>query len=139
MDPEFSRHMCAVQRPPALLLVEDEVLIRAIVAEYLREEGWTVLEAGDAIEAKRLLAADDATIDFVLTDIHMPGGENGLDLARHVHAHHPSVPVLLASGNTAAISASDLDGEQFIAKPYDLRTLAATIRALRAQDDEPVG
>lgn len=109
-----------------VLIVEDEVLVRDMTAEFLRIEGFQVLEAADVAEAKRLLQADHAAIDFVLTDIHLPGAENGLDLARHIRQRHPSIPVLIVSANPGN---SKLDGE-FLSKPFDLTRLVSVVRAL---------
>ena len=115
-----------------VLLVEDEILLRGVVAEYLRVEGFSVLEAGNAAEAKRVLTSSQS-IDLVLTDINMPGDENGIDLARHVQAHHPRLPILVLSGNPAS---HDVNGWPFLNKPFQLQKLLSVARVLLAQQAE---
>jgi CheY-like chemotaxis protein len=68
-------------RPATVLLVEDEPLVRMLLAEELREAGLSVVEAGDAGEALSFLSATDQ-IDIVVTDIQMPGDMDGRELAR---------------------------------------------------------
>lgn len=117
-----------------ILLVEDEILQRSMVAEFLRMEGFNVLEAGNAAEAKRVLTTS-RSIHLVLTDISMPGDENGVDLAKHVQARHPRLPVLVLSGNSAG---HDVNGWPFLSKPFQLQKLLSVTRVLlaqRAKDD----
>ena len=71
-----------------ILVVEDEILIRRAVAEYLRISGYLVVEAANAAEAISVLAAE-VPIDVVFSDIHVPGTMNGLGLARWVLHHCP--------------------------------------------------
>lgn len=81
-----------------VLVVEDEALVRLVVADALVEAGCpTVLEAGDADEAVALLEAHPG-IGAVITDIDMPGSADGLGLAGIVRSRWPRVPVLLTSG-----------------------------------------
>lgn len=112
-----------------LLLVEDEQDVRALIADYLRNEGWEVTEAANAAEAKRLLADNSESIEFVLSDVRMPGAETGAALAKYIHRNYPRIPVLLASGNATH---EEVDGEQFIMKPFRLDRLIFTIRAILA-------
>jgi CheY-like chemotaxis protein len=64
-----------------ILVVEDEVLIRLPLAEYLRDCGYRVFEASNVAEAKAVLDAD-TPVDLVFSDVNMPGNENGFALAR---------------------------------------------------------
>lgn len=118
-----------------VLVADDEVLIRAMVADYLRLDGWRVVEAPDVAEAKRLLAADPS-IRLVLSDIQMPGAEDGVQLARHIRNAYPHVAVLLMSGNTAP---EPLDGTLFMAKPFDFTRLAQLIRLVLQQRQDRDG
>ena len=111
---------------PTLLLVEDEVMLRSLVAEFLRLEGFRVLEAGDVAEAKRLLSAH-RHVQLVLTDIHMPGVENGTDLARYVQESYPRIPILVVSGHFGQINLGNLP---FLNKPFELEKLLSVIQAL---------
>ena len=80
-----------------ILVVEDEVLVRLVIAEYLRECGYRVHEAAHAQEAIAVLESPDVTIDIVFSDVVMPGNLDGFGLARWVRAHRPHVEVILTS------------------------------------------
>ena len=98
-----------------VLLVEDEVLIRMDVADTLRTRGWHVVEAGTVRDALDALASSQ--FDVVLTDVHMPGGLTGVDLARIVKREKSSVAVVVMSGlHKPAIDEGDLF-DAFLTKP----------------------
>lgn len=122
---------------PVVLIVEDEVLVRMVVAEYLRDCGFMVIEAGSAKEAMALFKAD-IEIDAVFSDIQMPGEMDGFGLARWLRQHHPDVKVILTSGaaSNAAQKAADLchDGP-LLPKPYDSEEVERRIRQLLATRD----
>jgi CheY-like chemotaxis protein len=84
------------ERPQTVLLVEDEILIRMDLAESLRDQGWEVIEAGTAVDALDLLRL--IVVDIVVTDVHMPGGMTGIDLARSIRDGWPDLPVVVMSG-----------------------------------------
>src|SRR6266446_7858051 len=79
---------------PLVLVVEDEVLIRSAVAEYLRISGNLVVEAANAAEAIADFAAG-VPIDIVFSDIQMPGTMDGIGLARWVYRNRPGIHVVL--------------------------------------------
>jgi DNA-binding NtrC family response regulator len=76
-----------------VLIVEDEILIRMMLADVLDDTGYRVIEAGNVLEAVAALGRYD--IDTVITDIDMPGGLNGLDLARMVSSTHQNTTVIV--------------------------------------------
>jgi DNA-binding response OmpR family regulator len=117
-----------------ILVVEDEVLIRLPVAEYLRDSGFRVFEAADAVEAKAVLKAD-TPIDLMFTDINMPGGENGLMLAMWVRQHYPGTEVLVTSGiaNAAEKARDPRVNAGFVAKPYQYAAVLQRIQRLLRQ------
>lgn len=80
-----------------ILVVEDEILVRMPLAEYLRDCGYRVFEAASVAEAKAVLDAD-TPVDLVFSDVNLVGAENGFALASWVHQHHPATKVLLTSG-----------------------------------------
>ena len=114
-----------------ILVVEDEQMVRMPIAEYLRECGYTVLEAGDAGEAIALVDASDH-IDAVFSDVQMPGKMDGFGLARWITQNHPEVPVLLTSGYNSArsLSAEATGKARLIEKPYSQAQVARRIEAL---------
>jgi DNA-binding response OmpR family regulator len=127
--------------PPAstILVVEDEVLVRLAIADYLRDCGYQVFEAGDAAEAQIVLNAG-TSVDVVFSDVQLPGGMDGFGLARWIRQHHPGVQVLLTSGrvNEAHRAAELCDDGPLLAKPYGedevLRRIELLLqRAARAQ------
>ena len=107
--------------PPVqtILVVEDEVLIRSTVAEFLREAGYRVLEAVNAAEAKVIVSAG-TSVDLVFSDVTMPGDENGFGLADWLRQHYAHILVLLTSGfaDPAANSGARVADIPLLPKPY---------------------
>jgi CheY-like chemotaxis protein len=114
-----------------VLVVEDEMMVRMPIAEYLRDCGYNVLEAGDANEAIAAMDAEEA-VSLVFSDIRMPGKMDGVGLAEWFRAHYPSVPVLLTSGYNGgrSLSAASIPGGRFIEKPYSQMQVERRIAAL---------
>src|SRR3954452_16854295 len=100
MAPEASKTPTeASEQKPAIVIlaVEDDVLVRFPIAEYLRSCDFQVLEAASAEEAVTLLSTDIA-VDFVFSDVRMTGAMSGFALATWIRANRPALPVLLTSG-----------------------------------------
>ncbi|MDP1961038.1 MAG: response regulator [Reyranella sp.] len=98
-----------------ILVVEDVVLVRLVVAEQLRQAGFDVIEARTADEAIRLLGAP-LPIDLVFSDIHLPGSSlDGFGLARWITDKRPETKVLLTSGQ---VPSPGPNGEDLLVKPY---------------------
>ena len=113
---------------PTLLVVEDEVLLRLEVAEYLRAQGFRVLEAADADEAMKLLSSSER-IELLFSDVNMPGGTDGLALAQWVRQHRPWIQIILTSGDSRPEIKTAWDGV-LIEKTYDYAAVALQIRLL---------
>jgi CheY-like chemotaxis protein len=111
-------------REPVLLVVEDEVLIRLSVSDFLRNEGFTVIEAGSAREALTVLKAR-SDISVVVTDIRMSGALEGLDLIREIRTSFPVVKIVAASAYEISEPV-----EASITKPYSLDRLLSVIQSL---------
>ena len=109
-------------------MVDDDVLIRMVIADYLRDCGYRVAEAGDGDEAIRVLEAD-RRIAIVFSDVQMPNLD-GFSLARWVRERRPGLQVLLTSGGVkAAEVAHDLcETGPVVEKPYELSEVVARIR-----------
>lgn len=120
------------ERCPAILVVEDEVLIRFVISDYLRECGFKVYEAATAAEAIEILESNKASVDLIFTDIRLPGEMNGFALAQWARKNRPGVPVLLTSGDPKKSEAAKelCENEPFFAKPYDIQLVVAQIRAM---------
>ncbi|HEX3429453.1 MAG TPA: response regulator [Rhizomicrobium sp.] len=110
---------------PTILIAEDEVVVRGVVADHLRKAGFRVIEAFNAAEAVEVLQSGEA-VDLVFTDIAMPGIMNGVMLARWIYIHRTDVQVVLASGSPE--SARALPEQHLFLKPYDLDEIEAHIR-----------
>ena len=105
-----------------VLLVEDNADVAEVAAGYLRQLGYrvrSVANAQAAIAALRL----DGNVDLVFSDILMPGGKNGLDLAQEIATRFPDMPVLLTTGYSASAQAAVSHGVVVLQKPYDLEIL----------------
>ncbi|HLH49754.1 MAG TPA: response regulator [Roseiarcus sp.] len=113
-------------RPPpeTILFVEDEVLTRMDMAEFLRQSGYRVSEAASAAEAVDALSSKLA-VDLVITDVRMPGDMDGLALAEWIKANRPGVEVIVTSGDALAKDVADqsLQFVAFLPKPYTGRAL----------------
>jgi CheY-like chemotaxis protein len=118
-----------------VLVVDDEVLIRLVISDYLRDCGYRVIEAANAEEAIIVLKQEDLVIDIVLSDVEMPGVLDGFGLARWVREHREGLDVILAgSPRRAAAAAGDLCEEgPHLAKPYDAQAALDRIRQLLAK------
>ena len=119
-----------------ILVVEDRPSVRRVVNRYLRDLGYSVLEAGNVEEAIEILETE-SDIDLVFSDIVMPGGKSGYDLANWLVAQRPSVKCLLTTGyseNRSGLSGVDLP--PVLDKPYSKEQLAQRIRQLLDQIDQ---
>jgi len=115
----------ARRSPACVLVVEDEILIRVLIAEELRAEGFLVVEAATAEEALSYFQAG-VQVDLVVSDIELPGALSGVDLIRRLRAEAPDLPTVLTSGCSPAAHEADA----FLPKPYDLRQAVALIAVL---------
>ena len=113
-----------------ILVVEDEVLIRAFIAEELRLAGFSVIEAGRAEEALTYINAGEQ-VDLVFSDIRMPGSLNGLQLAEILRDRYPDILVILTSGNADPMHIGIV--QAFVHKPYDVTQTIALMSAMLAQ------
>jgi two-component system, response regulator PdtaR len=115
-----------------ILVAEDDVILRTVVAEQFREEGYSVLETSNAEEVLLVLRTG-IPVDLLFTDVRMPGTLDGIALARLVRAEFPYVKVMIASGNVAATEVgTTIHG--FISKPYHIHQLLEHIKSLLPEE-----
>jgi two-component system, cell cycle sensor histidine kinase and response regulator CckA len=119
--------------PPAggnetILLVEDEPLLRELAQMVLTGSGYTVLEAGDCDQAMDLWREHEEGINLLLTDMVLPGGMNGRDLAQMLQRKKPSLKVIYTTGYSPDIVEAELRPENFLQKPYPPETLIRSVR-----------
>jgi len=111
-----------------VLLVDDEAGVREVAAELLRELGYRVLEAEDGPSALALLQ-DLARVDLLITDVGLPNGMNGRQVAEALRERWPALPVLFITGYAETALPP---GTQVIGKPFQLTLLAQTVQAILA-------
>ncbi len=112
----------------SVLFVEDDPLVRQTVMLALQHAGFTVIEAASGDEALVLLEAG-TPVEFVFSDVVMPGEINGVELARIVADRYPHLHVVLASGHNEL--AIDLEKVKLIGKPYDVVSVVNMLVSLR--------
>ena len=114
-----------------ILLVEDEAILREMARDILRDCGYRLIEAATGREALELWREGAGKIDLLLTDMVMPEGISGVDLAERLLADRPDLKVIFTSGyNSAEINGGRLSHSQtyFLQKPYSHTTLARVVR-----------
>ena len=115
-----------------IMVVEDDPLVRSLVVTQLKELGYRVLEAGNGPQAQVILQGGEP-VDLLFTDVVMPGGMTGRQLADAVKPHRPNMKTLFTSGYTqdSIIHQGKLDpGVHFLSKPYKKQDLAHKVRAV---------
>src|SRR6202012_5184066 len=108
--------MSASQTRPAVLVVEDEALVRMYAADVLEDAGYEVIEAGNAEQALAQLEARP-DIEGMFTDINMPGDMDGFALPREVFRRRPDVHLILTSGRMRLDRTAVPDVAAFVPKP----------------------
>jgi CheY-like chemotaxis protein len=118
-----------------VLVVEDEVLVRCVISDYLRECGYKVIEASSAEEALQVLQKASVRVDILLSNVQLPGVIDGFALARWVRANHSGIGVILAGTiSRAADAAAELCEEgPMLAKPYEPQAVVDRIKRLLAE------
>lgn len=113
-----------------ILLVEDETGLRTVASVILRRAGYTVITAGSGPEALKMVADNMPRIDLLLTDMVMPDGMSGRQLAEQLDKQRPGLKVLYTSGYSSELHDTSFrlrKGLQFLPKPYDAQTLCAAV------------
>jgi two-component system, OmpR family, response regulator ChvI len=128
-----------MMRTPHILVVEDDREIRTMVSRFLQKQGYRVTQSEDARLMDKALAA--ASIDLILLDIMLPGGEDGLSICRRVRAIS-SVPIIMltaAGDTTARVVGLEMGADDYIAKPFSQRLVVERVKAVlrRFQPKEP--
>ena len=121
------------EAPETILVVEDDVLIRMPIAQYLRDCGYRVIEAVNADEAMTVLLHRDTVVDIVFSDIEMPGTIDGFGLAKWIREHRPGTEIVLAGTVPRSVDAAkELCEAGPLPKPYEAQAVHDQIRRLLA-------
>ena len=118
----------------AVLVVDDEPTVRMLVAEVLQELGYVAIEAGDGAAGMKVLQSG-ARVDLLVTDVALPGGMNGHQLAEAARQARPGLRVLFITGyaEDAVLGNGQLEpGMQVLTKPFAMAALASRIKDLLA-------
>src|ERR1700683_350770 len=115
----------------AVLIVEDEPLIRTGAVYLIEDAGFKVYEAGSADAAIALLELHKE-IRLIFTDVDMPGSMDGLKLAHYVRGRWPPVKIIVTSGHVKVTEESLPAGAIFLPKPYDAAEIAHQVRQMLA-------
>jgi DNA-binding response OmpR family regulator len=117
-----------------ILLVEDEDLIREMLADELNSQGFEVCKAETGDQAAALIKNPPQALSVLITDIHMPGNMDGIELARIMSLHHPGLPIIYTTGRPDTFDAIGPLGpkEVLVAKPYTPTAIMNVVRPLLA-------
>lgn len=116
-----------------VLVVEDEVLIRMVISDYLRNCGYRVIEATNADEAMIILQHTEIDVDVLFSDVEMPGSMDGFQLSKWLRANRPGVDVILTGTiSRAADAAAELCDSGSLPKPYQPQIAVDRIKQLMA-------
>jgi two-component system, response regulator PdtaR len=115
----------------SVLVVEDEILIRLMIADALRAQGINVIEASNGDEALRVLQSS-LPLQLLLTDIRMPSAVDGLALAHAARAARPDLKLIVASSQQGAQEAAGF-ADAFFAKPFDVNAIVERVKSLLSE------
>ena len=116
-------------------MVEDDDEVAALVSDMLDQLGYEVTRASNARAALGALA-DGRTIDIIFSDVMMPGGMNGVELAREIQKRRSDIPILLTSGYSGdVVHEAGQAGLRILSKPYRIDELAIALHALKLESE----
>lgn len=128
------------QRREHLLVVDDDPRIRQMLTRYFEDEGYVVSTASNGPEMRASL--QQANFDIILLDWVLPGGEDGLDLAREIRAQS-DIPIIMLTGRDDVVDrivGIEVGADDYIAKPFHLREVHARLKSiLRRRQPTPKG
>ncbi|WJH41291.1 response regulator [Aliirhizobium terrae] len=113
-----------------LLVVDDDPRIRQMLTRYFEGEGYRVTTAGDGVEMDVAMQQDG--FDAVLLDLSLPGGRDGLDLARDIRASS-DIPIMMLTGRDDVVDriiGIEIGADDYIAKPFHLREVHARLKSI---------
>ena len=124
-----------------ILIADDEERIRRLVSDFLRRDGYTVLQAADGGQAMELIDQRLNTIDLIILDVMMPVYD-GWSVLRHIRAKNKEVPVMMLTARTEdtdEVFGFDLGADDYITKPFSPSELVARVKAHMARYERLIG
>jgi CheY-like chemotaxis protein len=131
IEPTHTEKMAVIKGHESILLVEDEASLRQVVAKGLRLLGYRVLEAENGQTAMKLWQENSQQIDLLFSDMRMPEGLTGLDLAEKLKKENPNLKVIISSGYHMEIAGEGKPSSGdivFFQKPFEFEALSKKIR-----------
>ncbi|MDD1523073.1 MULTISPECIES: response regulator transcription factor [Bradyrhizobium] len=124
---------------PQILVVDDDLEIRKLLARYIKEQGFRVQLASRCVEVRERIATNQ--IDLIVLDVMLPDG-SGLDLCRDLRSTRSRIPIILLTAlkeDVDRIIGLEIGADDYLGKPFNPRELIARIRAVlrRGDDDRP--
>jgi two-component system cell cycle sensor histidine kinase/response regulator CckA len=116
---------------PVIFIVEDEPTLRALVRKVLERGGYDIIEAPSGLAALELWKANKTHVDLLLTDMVMPDGISGRQLAEKLKGENPKLKVVYTTGYSPDLMGTDFtlrEGVNFLQKPYPPQKLVETVR-----------
>ncbi|MGV1792926.1 response regulator [Rhizobium sp. A37_96] len=129
--------MAALQHEAHLLVVDDDPRIRQMLTRYFEDEGYTVASASDGNEMRARLRQQN--FDAILLDLVLPGGVDGLDLAREIRTTS-DVPIMMLTGRDDVVDrivGLEIGADDYIAKPFHLREVHARLKSILRRRQAP--
>ncbi len=123
--------MIGTKGTKTILVVDDDEDMRDVAVALLSELGYNVTEAKDGLSALNVLGQNGNGVDLVFSDVNMPPGMDGFELAQELHRRYPHIKTLLTSGLPAVFFNGDgIDGTGYtvLRKPYKRADLAEAVR-----------
>ena len=120
------------QAGETVLIVDDEPTVRKLVTDILEDLGYAAIEAGDSATGLKVLQSD-VRIDLLVTDVGLPGGMNGRQMADAARSHRPDLKILFITGyaENAVLGNGTLPpGMAVLTKPFAMDTMAARMRSM---------
>jgi two-component system, cell cycle sensor histidine kinase and response regulator CckA len=121
----------AAPKKRIIFVVEDEPTLRALVRRVLERGGYDVIEASSGLAALELWKENKTHVDLLLTDMVMPDGISGRQLAEKLKADNPDLKVVYTTGYSSDLMGKEVtlqEGVNFLQKPYPPQKLVETIR-----------
>jgi len=131
MGKEQKRSVDSAPVKHTILVVEDEPTLRALVRKVLERGGYEVIEAPTGLAALELWSEKKPHVDLLLTDMVMPDGISGWQLAEKLKAENPKLKVIYTTGYSPDLMGKDFvikEGVNFLQKPYPPQNLVQTVR-----------
>src|SRR3954451_12689193 len=126
--------------PPAVLVAEDEPTVRSLAESIIEDLGYATFSAANAREALAVLESGEP-ITLLFTDINMPDGPDGLELARRAVELRPGLRIIYTTGGglTDGMTALFVEGGTFLPKPFTRQNLIEAVQGESAIDGKPPG